>query len=72
MALKKRYENQTLIVGNMKKIKVIEIAKIIKRITNSKSKIILNKKNKRFDDFDLNKVKILVLKIIWDIKVNIV
>lgn len=62
MALKKRYENQTLIVGNMKKIKVIEIAKIIKRITNSKSKIILNKKNKRFDDFDLNKVRNISIK----------
>ncbi len=55
--LKKRYENKTLTIGNKKKIKIIDIAKLIKRITNTKSKILINKNKKRFDDFDLNKLK---------------
>jgi len=55
--LKKNYENKTLTIGNKKKVKILYIANLIKRLTNSKSKIIIDKKRKRFDDFDLNGIK---------------
>ena len=38
-------------------MKILYIANLIKRLTNSKSKIIIDKKRKRFDDFDLNGIK---------------
>ena len=41
----------------MVKVKIIELAKLIKKCTNTNSKITINKKQKRFDDFDLNKIK---------------
>lgn len=55
--LKKRFENKTITIGNMAKVKIIELAKLIKKCTNTNSKITINKKQKRFDDFDLNKIK---------------
>ncbi len=55
--LKKRFENKTITIGNMGKVKIIELAKLIKKCTNTSSKITINKKQKRFDDFDLNKIK---------------
>ena len=55
--LKKRFENKTITIGNKAKVKIIELAKLIKKCTNTNSKIIINKNQKRFDDFDLNKIK---------------
>ena len=50
-ALKKRATNKIVTLVPKRSIKIIDLAKMIIRITNSKSKIILNKKKKRFDDF---------------------
>ena len=50
-ALKKKATNKTITLVPKGSIKIIDLAKIIIRITNSKSKIILNKKEKRLDDF---------------------
>ena len=55
-------ENKTITIGNMGKVKIIELAKLIKKCTNTSSKITINKKKKRFDDFDLNKIKKIPLK----------
>ena len=60
--LNKKYENKTLTIGNMKKVKIIDLAKLIKKSTNTKSKIKINKKQKRFDDFDLNKIEKISFK----------
>ena len=60
--LKKKYENKTLIIGNRKKIKIIYVAKLIKKLANSKSKIIINKKSKREDDFNLEEIKTIPKK----------
>tara|TARA_B100001142_G_scaffold309502_1_gene342043 strand:- start:243 stop:1097 length:855 start_codon:yes stop_codon:yes gene_type:complete len=60
--LKKKYENKTLTIGNMKKVKIIDLAKLIKKSTRTKSKIKIDKKLKRFDDFDLNKIEKISLK----------
>jgi UDP-glucose 4-epimerase len=60
--LKKKYENKTLTIGNMKKVKIIDLAKLIKKSTRTKCKIKINKKQKRFDDFDLNKIKKISFK----------
>lgn len=50
-ALKKIATNKIVTLVPKRSIKIIDLAKMIIRITNSKSKIILNKKKKRFDDF---------------------
>ena len=50
-ALKKRATNKIVTLVPKRSIKIIDLAKMIIRITNSKSKIILNKKKKRLDDF---------------------
>ena len=60
--LKKKYENKTLTIGNMKKVKIIDLAKLIKKSTRAKSKIKITKKQKRFDDFDLNKIEKISFK----------
>ena len=60
--LKKKYENKTLTIGNMKKVKIIDLAKLIKKSTRAKSKIKINKKQRRFDDFDLNKIEKISFK----------
>ncbi len=60
--LKKKYENKTLIIGNRKKIKILYVAKLIKKLANSKSKIIINKKSKREDDFNLEEIKTIPKK----------
>ena len=61
--LNKNYVNQTLTIGNQKKVKIIYLANLIKKLTNSKSKIIIDKKRKRFDDFDLNGIKSIQKKL---------
>ena len=61
-SFKKKYENKTLIIGNRKKIKIIYVAKLIKKLANSKSKIIINKKSKREDDFNLEEIKTIPKK----------
>ena len=50
-ALKKKATNKTITLVPKRSIKIIDLAKIIIRLTNSKSKIIFNKKEKRLDDF---------------------
>ena len=47
-ALKKRATNKIVTLVPKRSIKIIDLAKMIIRITNSKSKIILNKKKKAF------------------------
>ena len=44
-------------IGHNKKIRIIDLARKIIRITNSKSKVYIDKANKRQDDFDLSKMK---------------
>ena len=44
-------------------MKIIYLANLIKKLTNSKSKIIIDKKRKRFDDFDLNGIKSIQKKL---------
>ena len=56
-ALNKRYIKKILTIGNKKKVQIIYIAKLIKKLANSKSKIVINKKEKRLDDFNLNEIK---------------
>ena len=51
IALNKKLKNKTLTLTSKKSIKIISLAKIILNLTKSKSKIIFNKKRKRFDDF---------------------
>ncbi len=56
-ALDKKFENKTFTIGNMKKIKIIDLARTIKRCIKTKSIIKTNKKQKRFDDFNLDEIK---------------
>lgn len=56
-AMNSKYENKTLTIGHNKKTRIIDLAKKIVRLTNSKSKIYKDKANKRQDDFDLSKMK---------------
>ena len=51
LALKNRTKNKTITLASKNNIKIIDLAKIIIKLTNSKSKIIFDKKNKRIDDF---------------------
>ena len=44
-------------IGQNKNIKIIDLARKIIKLSNSKSKIQKDKANKRQDDFDLNKLK---------------
>jgi len=56
-SINKRFANKTLTIGTNKKTKIRDLAKKIIKISKSQSKILIKKKYKRFDDFDLNKVK---------------
>ncbi len=56
-ALDRKFENKTLTIGNKKKVKIIDIAKMIKKISKAKSTINVNKTKKRLDDFNLNEIK---------------
>lgn len=56
-AMNSKYKNKTLTIGHNKKTRIIDLAKKIVRLTNSKSKIYKDKANKRQDDFDLSKMK---------------
>ena len=51
ISLKESTKNKVITLGSKKNIKIIELAKMIIKLTKSKSKIIFDKKNKRFDDF---------------------
>tara|TARA_Y100000590_G_C15516740_1_gene937656 strand:- start:105 stop:962 length:858 start_codon:yes stop_codon:yes gene_type:complete len=51
LALRENTKNKVLTLASKKNIKIVDLAKIIIKLTNSKSKIVFNKKNKRFDDF---------------------
>ena len=44
------------------KIKIINLAKLIKKVINTKSIIKIDNRKKRFDDFDLDKVKKIAKK----------
>ena len=57
-AMNLKYKNKTLTIGQNKNIKIIDLARKIIKLSNSKSKIQKDKANKRQDDFDLNKLKI--------------
>jgi len=50
-ALKKRATNKIITLVPKRSIKIIDLAKMIIKITNSKSKIMFNKKKRRLDDF---------------------
>lgn len=52
IALKNEAKNKIITLASNKNIKIIELAKIIIKLTNSKSKIKFNKRGKRIDDFD--------------------
>tara|TARA_B100000963_G_scaffold234347_1_gene204736 strand:+ start:5542 stop:6387 length:846 start_codon:yes stop_codon:yes gene_type:complete len=56
-AMNLKYKNKTLTIGQNKNIKIIDLARKIIKLSNSKSKIQKDKANKRQDDFDLNKLK---------------
>ena len=50
--LKNISKNKTVTLSSKKNIKIIDLAKTIIKLTQSKSKIIINKKKKRFDDYN--------------------
>ena len=50
-ALEKKAINKTITLVSKKNTKIIDVAKMIIKITKSKSKIVFNKKKKRLDDF---------------------
>ena len=52
IALKNISKNKTVTLSSKKNIKIIDLAKTIVKLTQSKSKIIINKKKKRFDDYN--------------------
>ncbi len=56
-SIDKKYENKVLTVGTNRRTSISKLANIILNITNSGSKIFIRKKAKRFDDFDLDKIK---------------
>ena len=51
IGLKEKSKNKTVTLASKTSIKIVDLAKMILNFTGSKSKIIFNKKNKRFDDF---------------------
>lgn len=52
----KKFDNKIIAIASEKDIKIIELAKKIIRILDSKSKIKIKKKLKRQDDFDFKKI----------------
>ena len=58
LGLKKQLENKIFFLASKKNIKIIDIARKIITITNSKSKIILNRKKKRINDFSSNTISL--------------
>jgi len=54
ISLKESTKNKVITLGSKKNIKIVNLAKMIIRLARSKSKIIFDKKNKRFDDFSSN------------------
>jgi len=50
-ALEKKAINKTITLVSKKNTKIIDLAKMIIKITKSKSRIVFNKKKKRLDDF---------------------
>mgnify|MGYP001208276217 CR=1 FL=1 len=58
IALNKKSKNKTVILASKNSIKIIDVAKKIIKLTKSKSKIVLNNKMKRLDDFSSNKIYI--------------
>ena len=54
IGLEKMAENKIFTLTSNKRIKIYDLAKMILKLTNSKSKIVLNKNKKRFDDFSSN------------------
>ena len=54
IALKEKTKNKIITLASEKNIKIIDLAKTIIKLTKSKSKIVFDKKNKRFDDFTSN------------------
>ena len=58
IALDKKLVNKTVTLASKNSIKIIDLAKKIIKLTKSKSKIILNNKKKRLDDFTSNQIYI--------------
>ena len=58
IALNKKLVNKTVILASKNNVKIIDLAKKIIKLTKSKSKIILNNKKKRLDDFTSNQIYI--------------
>ena len=54
IALKDKTKNKIVTLASKKNITILNLAKIILKLTKSKSKIIFKKKKKRFDDFTSN------------------
>ena len=55
-ALNKKFTNKSVSIGTKVNTKIIDLAKKIIKLTKSKSKIIIKKEKKRFDDFDSKKI----------------
>ena len=58
IALDEKLVNKTVTLASKNSIKIIDLAKKIIKLTKSKSKIILNNKKKRLDDFTSNQIYI--------------
>ena len=54
LGLQKKTKNKIITLASKHNIKIINLAKIILKLTKSKSKIILKNDNKRVDDFTSN------------------
>ena len=62
IALKNISKNKTVTLSSKKNIKIIDLSKTIIKLTKSKSKIIINKKKKRFDDYNSSSAELQTKK----------
>ena len=54
LAFREKTKNKIITLASKNNIKIVDLARTIIKLTNSKSKIFFDKKNKRFDDFTSN------------------
>ena len=52
IALKEKTKNKVITLASNQNVSIFNLAKIIIKLTKSKSRIIFDKKNRRIDDFD--------------------
>jgi len=73
IALKNISKNKTVTLSSNKHIKIVDLAKTIIKLTRSKSKIIINKNKKRFDDYNSSSAELQSKKnsLVWKPKYSL-